>query len=63
MLIFYFLNAANGDELHVSRQHLSSDCGGGCCFDRAVEEFRQTILPSYVPGDDRIRIDVRGVSA
>ncbi|MDP2260784.1 MAG: hypothetical protein Q8J89_13825 [Caulobacter sp.] len=59
MLIFTFSDQ-NGNVLHVSRQQPTSDCGGGCCFDKAVADFR-TLYPRYVPGGMGVVITTKGV--
>lgn len=49
MIKFTFTDAS-GTVLWVSRQQPTEQCGGGCCFDKAVHDFRANIMPNFVPG-------------
>lgn len=59
MLEFTFSDLA-GSPLWVSVQQPTAECGGGCCFDRAVADFRANHTPGFVPGDPGVIITTRG---
>jgi hypothetical protein len=60
MLRFTFSDA-NGKELFVSRQQPTKTCGGGCCFDKAVADFRALVMPGFTPGQNGITITTKGI--
>ena len=61
MIEFTFCDV-NGNVLFVVQKQPTDQCGGGCCFDSAVADFRKTTPGyGYVPGQNGITITIRGV--
>jgi len=60
MLEFTFRDH-NGVQIWVSVQQLSATCKGGCCFDRAVADFRAHCDPNFVPGSKGVSITTKGI--
>jgi len=50
-----------GNELFAVRKTLTPTCGGGCCFDAAVADFRAAGHPEYTPGRAGVVITIKGV--
>jgi hypothetical protein len=59
MLEFTFTDSDGN--VYTSRKEPSEQCDGGCCFNQAVAEFRQNVIPTYVPGQAGITITIKGV--
>jgi hypothetical protein len=60
MLEFTFADF-RGTPLYTTTKRPTDQCGGGCCFDEAVAEFRKTKMPEYVPGQLGVTITVKGI--